>query len=776
MSDPKNPDQTNEPDPFEGLIDEADFQEFPDESEPSAEFDSGPTVAHTDHSQVNSTTKAVPANPPTRRKQTRLIVMAIGALVIATLGWLGWAYSVDREALATLKADMMAARDRAEESKGNPEDSGESTESSQLAARIKEIVIAPWWDRVAIRQISLENVRDAQSQAWDLCVEADNRLANRKWFAERTSAVDGAIGVEVRTIAGLQAVVDALEESDPPHPSSGGFTDELLESLAERLQTDLAQLTSSQAEAVNRLELLREKIQSSATLAALSTEVEALALPLPIDRAPPQLPQLSQQIAEESQAIAELLANRDKLEGSLVAGVGEIQAADMESTETQSMQQASDQLSNMAIPSDSRFDRARQLAAEGANLADSYVAILSARDTALEWIADRSARLADIETADELVQFSDEVIDGEIPESDLPSVLVAFQDLVGRIEMRVQVAAEETRLVEDALSREELCTQVVSDFQRLLDLGSIAAAAELFLTAQPESDLQKQKVFAISERFQSRVVEQLALSALEANASGNWTEFADEFRLCFDSPSIAILWPNFLIDTAALWETVALAEDRMIYGQLQDLAASAYSELSPIGSRYLDVARSRGIAMPMRDRVVAWMEAIEFPGVTVQLEGIEWNECNCEWSDPQTILAVVVDQTFHEHAFAQVAPNETSLIDQEQAVKAAREKSIEIVVNGAFACSNDDGIFKGSGVLTMDELRRGGRFILPFWNDGDPSTPPHNLLLVSIPDEEIQIAFALPAWIDPRAPIVIPEIFEIETDSEDADPATTGGY
>ena len=82
-----------------------------------------------------------------------------------------------------------------------------------------------------------------------------------------------------------------------------------------------------------------------------------------------------------------------------------------------------------------------------------------------------------------------------------------------------------------------------------------------------------------------------------------------------------------------------------------------------------------------------------------------------------------------------------------------QDETSKIVVKGNFNCANDDGMFSGTGKLTMDEFRTGGRFSLPFWNDADQSMAPHKLLLVSIPDEKILVASELPPWSESITPI-----------------------
>ena len=53
----------------------------------------------------------------------------------------------------------------------------------------------------------------------------------------------------------------------------------------------------------------------------------------------------------------------------------------------------------------------------------------------------------------------------------------------------------------------------------------------------------------------------------------------------------------------------------------------------------------------------------------------------------------------------------------------------------------------------MDDLRLGGKFSVPFNNEGNESSTPNNLLLISIPSDELRFAMDLPEWVDPRMPL-----------------------
>ena len=196
--------------------------------------------------------------------------------------------------------------------------------------------------------------------------------------------------------------------------------------------------------------------------------------------------------------------------------------------------------------------------------------------------------------------------------------------------------------------------------------------------------------------------------------------------------------------------STALGEDQMLYKNIQTNSHSSYQELEPAARWYLNPDRTIGVKAPMQSQVSALLDSLAEPGVTVQIEGIEWSDTQCQWSDPMTTIAVVIGKTVHQFELNEVSENETSLLSNEQSIEGPHQIQIDIQINGQFSCSDSDGVFSGTGKLTMDDLRTGGRFSLPFWNHGDQSLPPHQLLLISIPDDKVRSASDLPPWSDPR--------------------------
>jgi len=97
-----------------------------------------------------------------------------------------------------------------------------------------------------------------------------------------------------------------------------------------------------------------------------------------------------------------------------------------------------------------------------------------------------------------------------------------------------------------------------------------------------------------------------------------------------------------------------------------------------------------------------------------------------------------------------VAPESTSLLTMsdlfEKRFTLPRDTTLMLSIRGTFGCDDAQSRFRGSGEVTIDDLRAGGRFSLPFFNGGEDRTNPHNLILVAFPDEEVRRALQLPPW------------------------------
>ena len=754
MSDPQKTDENAE-DPFDGLpeeempiIDGIDGEDGLDGMDGIGEEE---VVASREYEDaVADAEKIISSNKKSPRKKMVIVLACVGAFLVGIIGWLGWSYWVDREALATLTSDLMAARERAESSKGNPEESGETAAANQLSSRIRQIVAAPWWDQVVVRIVDERQVVTAQEEARDLMESAKRRTENRAWWSEQVSSVDKSLAVEDRTIPAIQGALDDLQNAQAPHPNDGGFTDDMVAELGARLKTDNVKLTAMQDETLEQIKQQRATIESSATLKDLASASEVLAKPLPTDRNPPEL---SEAIAKSSQvatALVELLTARDAMQSELTSVLEEIHNANTETTLAESMSKTLATLEEMTIPADTRFDTVRELAAQCKKSAIELEIVLKTRDESLTWIMNRSSELADIQTLDEMVAFTTLIAEGDGPKSDLSIVIAALQDLAARIGARAEVLAEDQRLLEESIVRAALCEQELSSILDSIKSGNLALAAEKLHQIQPETNDQIVEVQSLKNDFSNLLIGRLTTMVEIASKDGDWQGVANEFRACLSSPAILKLAPRFQIDSASLWMSTALGEDQMLYKNIQTNSHSSYQELEPAARWYLNPDRTIGVKTPMQSQVSALLDSLAEPGVTVQIEGIEWSDTQCQWSDPMTTIAVVIGETVHQFELNEVSENETSLLSNEQSIEGPRQIQIDIQINGQFSCSDSDGVFSGTGKLTMDDLRTGGRFSLPFWNHGDQSLPPHQLLLISIPDDKVRSASDLPPWSDPR--------------------------
>ena len=757
MSDPKKTDE-NAGDPFDGLPEE----EMPiidgiDGIDGEAGMDGLDSVGKEEvvasreyEDAVADAEKIISSDKKSPRKKMILVLAFAGAFLVGIIGWLGWSYWVDRDALATLTSDLMAARGRAESSKGNPEESGETAAANQLSSRIRQIVAAPWWDQVVVRILDERQVVTAQEEARDLMDSAKRRTENRAWWSEQVSSVETALAVDDRTMPSIQGALDDLQNAQAPHQIDGGFTEEMVAELGVRLEADVVKLTAIQDDNLERIKQQRATIESSMTLADLAAASEVLATPLPTDRNPPEL---SDAIATSSQvatAVIELLTARDAMQSELTSVLEEIHNANTETTLADSMSKTLATFEAMTIPADTRFDTVRVLATQCKKSAIEMEIVLKTRDESLAWITNRSSELADMQTLDEMVALTTLISEGDGPKSDLPIVIAALQDFAARIGARAVVLAEDQRILQESIARAALCEQELSSIFGSIKGGNLALAAEKLHQIQPETNDQIVEVESLKNDFSNLLVGRLTTMVEIASKADDWQEVAREFRACLSSPAILKLTPRFQIDTAPLWKSTVLGEDRMLYENIQTNSHASYQELEPAARWYLNPDRTIGVKVPMESQVSALLDSLAEPGVTVQIEGIEWSDTQCQWTDPITSIAIVIGRTFHQFELNDVSENETSLLSDEQLIEGPHENQIDIQINGQFSCSNSDGIFSGSGKLTVDDLRTGGRFSLPFWNHGDQSLPPHQLLLVSIPDDKVRIASDLPPWSDPR--------------------------
>ena len=740
-------------DPFSELPTDTSFEGIIEETADSMDDSLDEPVADPLIESVSSA--RAPADGASRSRLLPRLAAVVGIVVIGTLGWLGWSYWSDREACSSIEADLLSARESSEQSKNKSEEAGEGATAQRLAVRVDEILNAEWWDRVALRMFEEDRVASAKSQSDELATGAAHRKLNRAWWVERLAAVDEALAADGRTIPSVQTARDELLIAEPPHAGEGGFSDEQFNALGDQLSSDLDQLMSDQNAQLQLRQDQLEAIRGSATLDELATRLAVAQQPAPTDRNPPEIEEALANIAAQGIVVADFLAARDAMESELSATLAEIEVLDLETGSAETMQLIATRLGALLTPEDARFDDVRELATRGAAAATAQGAILSARDGALQWFASQRTALDATTTVEELTAFALSLQSADPPASDRAIVARTAQDFLARLTTRTAVLVEERRLMDESLARAELFEAAMASVTSAVDSGQVAQAAQTLIDAVAETPEQVEMLRAQKEVFGGVAVARLNALTEDARTTGGWPAVASSLRHCLESDAIASLAGGFESVTAGLWALVSIEEDKMIYEELQRLSSGSYETFVPVARWYLDPSRTRDGAQPMHAQVLRAVEALEVPGLTVQIEGVEWSDPQCEWSQPRTSLTVAINEIPYGFDLPSVIALETTLLGTEVALQSKRDDRVEFGVSGYFDCSDDDGVFAGSGGLTMDELRSGGRFALPFWNDGDQSLAPHKLLLISIPDEEIRQAMALPTWIDPSTLIVV---------------------
>ncbi len=750
----------------DSLLSESDLAgseaQFPSDAEPAASHSSQTEVA-ANGASASSLPEA--ASQKVGGKSSRLIPILIGVSVVgvASIAWLGWSYFTARAELDSITADLLAARDRAAATSGQVEDAGESQDSDRVSARVRAFVLAPWWEDVLVRTFAEGDMIQSQEQASDLAEAAANRSANRLWWTTQVEASDAALADANRTIIILQSSIDDLEDDQPPHPADGGVSDERRTELAEKIRSEIATLTAAQDAALSEIADRIARIQQQGDLVHLASIEGELARALPQDRNPPELTDAAARCAEQLSLAKELLSKRDQLRGELATAIAGIRQADLNTVSTDEVLSASQMLLSLEVPVDARFDSVREQVVQGALLATDVATALAERDQARAWLNEKFDALAAAESVDAVAAFASALAEESIPECELPSIVADLQRLETAIGDRTQALLQLQQEVDVLTHNTVAWEQAALRSREMLGANRIAAAAAVLVAARADIGAPSPAFAPLLDGFEVDAVSRIEAMATAAQASGNWANLANEYRACLDSVAIGALWPTFSLDVKELWEQVSLAEDRMIYEQVRAAAQSPYDVLQPLAMRYLDPSRMRGGQSGMRLQVAKLLEAIEQPGITVNIEGIEWSSPSCDGKRPETPIMVTIGGSFHAFSLGRVAAKETSLLGAEQQLSLPHDRAVEVEVNGAFTCVGENLIFKGSGVLSMDDLRIGGRLALPFWNGGDSSLEPHKLLLVSIPDEEVREAVMLPVWSDPR--ILVPDALAGEPDA-----------
>lgn len=747
--------------------DEADpFAEFPidesfesslnepsdgDSNEPSAPVEEAPPEID----EVPAPVAVVATAPAAKKSRTTLYVgIACAVVLLGAGGYLGYDYWQSSEWAQQMESKLADARTKEDESSKLTEDSQEAALAARLTAEVDAFVNATWWERVGFRVFNAPRVEAFKSQCSELTDNAAQRNANRKWWVTTSQSVDASLADQSRTIPGMQEVLDGYQASDAPNAGAGGFDPEVRAALATKLDADIQSLMTTQNASLQQLADSAQEIRAAANLDQLAQLTEKLDLPLPTDRNPPELAQALEQVRKQASSVADFLASRDAIESELTATIATISAFDQQSGSLDAMLSIKNRLVTLSLPPDTRFDTARKLALEGSDAASKMVSSLTARDGALAWVSNRLADLEKVKTLDEMAQFGQELV-ADSPESDNPRVIAAAEDLLARIALRTAELQEEKRLLEASLARAALFDAAVIEYAEQLDTGKIAQAATTLMAMAPEDSTQTDVAQHLKEEFPNAANQRLIALRESANTLGNWREVATALRDAFSSDEVHALNANFDSQNATLWTEVSTEEDRTVYEECRSLAHAPYAQLAPALQAYLDPARTRGSAAPMEQQVSALLAAIENPGVTIEIEGVEWAPSECLETATSTTISVEIGENPYNFELGPVLAAETSLLGGEEPLKQQRAEPVRFGVSGFFDCADDAGVFAGSGALTMDDLRSGGRYALPFWSDGDQSTPPHKLLLVSIPDDDIRIASTMPAWIDPRPPVIV---------------------
>lgn len=693
--------------------------------------------------------------PPTARAHSMLLprLLLSGCVIfVLALGWLGYEWSQNRGELETLEQDLLAARDASAATSTKSDESGERSAAAALQARVREIIASPWWQRVVVRIVDAERVESARSQADELASQAQQREENRAWWRARLADVDAALARAERTIPSVMEASDAFADANEPHTGVGGISPDERNAAVQRFADDAAKLMGFQDASIAALDQAVAGIRGAATLAEHAERAAALDAPLPVDRNPPELEQAHANARNQAAEIRDFLTARDRLENEVRETKATLEAYDLNEGSQQAVAAIAERLDALALPDDTRFDTIRALASQGEDIAMVALDRLRERDAALAWIDARRAELDALASLDDLAAFVQRV-EGNQPPSEVDRVAHAAQELVGRIALRKAALEEEQRLLEASLARAAQFEVGWTLAEGELAGGSPALAAEAIATLAPETPDQADRLASSRGQFAARARARVEQMIESARTSASWTEAATTVRSMLDSSAVATLAPTIADALAPLWAEAAMAEDHEIYLSLLGSAGAPRRELLPLAERYLDDARLRGATAPMRAEVERLLAALDTPGVTIQLEGVEWADPQCEWNSPQTHLGVTILEETFDFVLGEVSSRETSLLGGESWLRGESSTPVAFGVSGYFDCSDDDGIFAGSGALSMDDLACGGRLALPFWNDADQSLQPHLLLLVAIADAEVQEARALPAWKDPNAPV-----------------------
>lgn len=748
MNIPEQPQDGGDVDPFSDLG--TDLEAFNSDEVVAIEPD---TVL------VANVVAASSVQPAIRGRRISPVAVALATIVLllaGIAGWLGFGYWQDRELLATLTADLVTARDAFEATKSREMESGESARATQLVQRAHAITDGAWWERVVVQIVDQQPIADVQSQSLELETASQHRTANRAWWLEQTRGVETALAIETRTIEALEQALSQRQSAEAPHPSVGGFSDEMVVELNSKLERDIAELTASQIRTVESLTALHAAIKVAKDSSALAAFRTTLAQPLPIDRDPPALSDLVQVIEHDATEVEDLLATRDALHSELIATLRAIASTDLETMTIARMRSTRDELAQLSIPNDERFDEVRELASTATTESDVILGTLQSRDSSLEWIALRVAELDQVETLEDVAAFARELSDGDVPQSELPIVSAAFEDLQGRIGARVQQLEAERAALELSLARAAQCGRSLNEFAQLIEVGHVEGAATVLLAIEAETDLQHAQLNQLRAEFPKELLRALSEYCDAHQSAGEESMAADLFRRCYSNAEINTLSPSFRMESADWWHSVLFNEDRAVYQRLHALVLDdthgGYSAIHDAATLYFDSQRTLGDAPAMHEQVTRLLEAIETPAVTLRIDGITWAGTVCN-PPGQTAVNVRLRDSLFSFVLTDTTGGGRTVVEADVSLSDSHVGVVHVAITGSFQCATGPVAFSGAGDISMDELRRGGGFQLAFWDNGDPLEEPHHLLLTSVPQEELRNACNLPEWRDPRTPV-----------------------
>jgi len=744
-------------DPFEGLgsddlnldldlpeldnVDSEEVAEAPIVSAPQ------PSPAPPPHAEP-APNATVGGERPRGRRTSLWIAIAAALVLLLPLGWLGWAFMQDRSELDGIDSSLDSARNAAERTSDALEDGPERQQTQALASRIGAIDSAEWWDHVVVRIVAADDINRLKSEAGELTELLSRRSANRAWWRERMAKLDEELAANERTIAQLDAVKEELATPPLPHDGDGGVSQETIAATQGKIDAALAELVQTQAQAVA---VFATAAQSSVAidnfdgLTALDAAIDAETA---IDRRPPELAQAKEAAQRAVAAARAVLEHRDAVLKDLADLQESANSLDLEVAESSEVQELESRLAAIAFDeSDARFQSCAEPTTAAQFAIDQARTGIAARDAALLWVQGWLQRVNEAPDLESLLAALQQFEGETPPASELQVVQSASLDFAARVRSRTEELVIERAEREASIARKAACAVRLEAFASALESGDLSGAASELDSAVPETDEQTAEVDDLKMALAEVLRDWLAEGSTDGDAA---RKTADQLRACLTNKAVARMAPLFAAQAAEVWPRVLAMEDRFLYDALRQLVAAPATMFEPVALWYLDPTRTRGESPPMGAEIEAAIEAMKQPPVTLQVEGIEWSTVPCNWSRPQTDLMVAIGDEVRVYRLGPVAPESTSLLTMsdlfEKRFTLPRDTTLMLSIRGNFGCDDAQSRFRGSGEVTIDDLRAGGRFSLPFSSGGEDRTNPHKLIFVAFPDEGVRRKLQLPPW------------------------------